>query len=102
MPVTCANAAKSSKSTPLASIRPRPEPPNAACASASLDGSLHGRKNTLMKTLESLPIAPELLAELQDAADKAFSGIRDPEIMRQACVRMDLVREEIRKKHGIL
>ena len=47
-------------------------------------------------------IPPELMAELRLAADRAAKGIRDPEIMRQACESMDRLREEIRKKHGIL
>lgn len=47
-------------------------------------------------------ITPELMAQLQEAADRAAKGIRDPEIMRQACESMDRQREEIRRKHGIL
>lgn len=47
-------------------------------------------------------ILPHLLAELQAAADRAARGIRDPEIMRQACESMDRLREEIRLQHGIL
>ena len=45
-------------------------------------------------------IPPELLTELQDAADKVAKGIRDPEAMRKACERMDRMREELRQKHG--
>ena len=47
-------------------------------------------------------IPPHVMAELQAAADRAAQGIRDPEIMLQACERMDRRREEIRQKHGIL
>ncbi len=47
-------------------------------------------------------IPPELLAEMQEVAERAAKGIRDPEAMRKACARMDRMREEIRKKHGIL
>jgi len=47
-------------------------------------------------------ISPELLAELQEAADKAAKGLRDPEEMRQACERMDRMREEVRQQHGVL
>lgn len=47
-------------------------------------------------------IPAELLAELQEAADRAARGIRDPEVMRQAAASMDRLREEIRKKHGLL
>ncbi len=47
-------------------------------------------------------IPPQIMAELQAAADRAAKGIRDPEIMAKACERMDQLREEIRRKHGIL
>ncbi len=47
-------------------------------------------------------ISPKVMAELQEAADNAAKGIRDPESMRQACERMDRRREEIRRKHGLL
>jgi len=55
-----------------------------------------------MKTLTPSTIAPELMVELQDAAEKAAKGIRDPEAMRRASANMDRLSEEIRKKHGIL
>ena len=56
-----------------------------------------------MATTESnQPIPHELLAELNEAARYAASGARDPEVMRQACERMDRISEEIRQKHGIL
>ncbi len=42
------------------------------------------------------------MAELQAAADRAAQGIRDPETMLRACERMDRLREEIRRKYGIL
>ena len=47
-------------------------------------------------------IPPEVMAELQEAADRAAKGIRDPEKTRLACERMDRLREEILQKHGIL
>ena len=47
-------------------------------------------------------IPPDLLAEMQAAVERAMSGIRDPEAMRQACARMDRIGEEIRQKHGVL
>jgi hypothetical protein len=43
---------------------------------------------------------PELMAELEEAARKAMSGVRDPEAMRRACERMDRMREENRKQFG--
>ena len=55
-----------------------------------------------MGTKETSGIPPELLAELQEAADRAARGVRDPEVMRRACERMDRMREEIRQKHGVL
>lgn len=47
-------------------------------------------------------INAELMARMQDAADKAAQGIRDPAEMRKACERMDRVREQIRQRHGLL
>ncbi len=47
-------------------------------------------------------ILPGLMAELQQAAERAAKGIRDPEAMRQACERMDRIGEQIRKRHGVL
>jgi hypothetical protein len=56
-----------------------------------------------MDKLEEAPtIAPELLAELQEAIDRAMKGDRDPEAMREACDRMDRMREETFRKHGLL
>jgi hypothetical protein len=46
-------------------------------------------------------IPPDLMAELQQAAQRAAKGIRDPEAMRQAAERMDRLREENRKKVGV-
>ena len=45
-------------------------------------------------------LTPEVMAELQAAAERAAQGIRDPEAMRQACERMDRAREEMRRKCG--
>ena len=47
-------------------------------------------------------IPAELMNELQNAADIAAKGIRDPETVRKACERMDRMREELRLKHGLL
>jgi hypothetical protein len=55
-----------------------------------------------MNTTQNNLIPPQLLAQLQEAADHAATGVRDPERMRQACERMDRLGEEIRKRNGIL
>jgi hypothetical protein len=47
-------------------------------------------------------IPPNVMAELQAAAERAANGLHDPETMTRACARMDRLREEIRQKHGIL
>ncbi len=47
-------------------------------------------------------LTPELLAEMEEAAKIAMSNVRDPEVMKKACERMDKMREEIYQKHGIL
>lgn len=52
-----------------------------------------------MSTVES---SPNIDRELETAIANAISGVRDPEAMRKAAERMDRVREEIRRMHGIL
>ncbi|HVC95524.1 MAG TPA: hypothetical protein VND64_17650 [Pirellulales bacterium] len=47
-------------------------------------------------------VPAELMAELQEAADRAAKGIRDPEAMSRTCERMDRIREEIFRKYGLL
>lgn len=44
----------------------------------------------------------ETMIRMQEAADNAAKGIRDPEDMRKAAEDMDRISEEIRKKHGLL
>jgi hypothetical protein len=55
-----------------------------------------------MKTKIVKGIPSDVMAELQEAANRVAAGIRDPEVARQSCLRMDKMREEIRKKHGLL
>jgi succinate dehydrogenase/fumarate reductase flavoprotein subunit len=55
-----------------------------------------------METKARSTIPTEIMAELQEAADRAAKGIRDPEAMRKACEEMDRIREEIRREHGVL
>ncbi len=55
-----------------------------------------------MKTIATSSIPPELFAELQEAAVRALKGIRDPDLMENACRDMDRIREEIRAEHGVL
>jgi len=55
-----------------------------------------------MKTIEKIAIPDEVMAEMQDAAERAAKGIRDPERMIRARQSMDRIREEIRKEHGVL
>jgi hypothetical protein len=55
-----------------------------------------------MATPEPSAIPPEVMAEMEEAARRAMSGVRDPEVMRRACERMDRISEEIRRKHGVL
>jgi hypothetical protein len=53
-----------------------------------------------MKPTEVSPIPAELMAEIQEAAENALKGIRDPEKAKEARQRMDRIREENRKKFG--
>jgi hypothetical protein len=46
--------------------------------------------------------SPEIVAEFEEAVRRIMAGERDPEAMRRACERMDRMREEVRKKHGLL
>ncbi len=45
-------------------------------------------------------ISAESMARMQEAADNAAKGIRDPEAMRKACEEMDQMREELRRRIG--
>jgi hypothetical protein len=45
-------------------------------------------------------IPPEILAELQERAERAAQRLRDPEDMRRACERMDRMREDLRQEIG--
>jgi len=47
-------------------------------------------------------ITPELEAEFQSAVRQAMSSRRDPEAMRRAAERMDRMREETYRQHGLL
>ena len=55
-----------------------------------------------MKTIDQIAIPAEVMAEMQDAVERAAKGIRDPERMKRARQSMDRIREEIRKEHGVL
>ena len=58
-----------------------------------------------MATIKKPPsgtIPPEVMAELQAAANRAAQGVRDPEVMRQACERMDHISAEVCRRHGVL
>ena len=47
-------------------------------------------------------ITPELEAEFLAAVQQAMSSKRDPEAMRRAAERMDRMREETYRQHGLL
>ncbi len=47
-------------------------------------------------------ITAELEAEFQAAVQQAMSTTRDPEAMRRAAERMDKLREETFRRHGML
>jgi len=46
--------------------------------------------------------APCAAAEMEEAARRALTNVRDSEAMKEACQGMDKLREEIKKKHGVL
>jgi hypothetical protein len=43
---------------------------------------------------------PEMIRELEEAVARLVRGIRDPQVMRRACQRMDQMREEMRHRIG--
>ena len=49
-----------------------------------------------------MSIDTSIMTELQEAADRAAKGIRDPEAMRKALRRLNATREEIRNRVGTL
>ena len=51
---------------------------------------------------KSVTIPRGIMSDLQEAASRAATGVRDPEKMRQACERMDRMREETSRKFGVL
>jgi peptide subunit release factor 1 (eRF1) len=55
-----------------------------------------------MNTTENNLITAELAAEMHQAVENAAKGIRDTERVKRARKSMDCIREEIRKKHGVL
>src|SRR5262249_49783890 len=60
------------------------------------------KETTMEKPEDSAAITPELLAEMQAACQRAMKGSRDPEAIRVACERMDRMREETYRMHGLL
>jgi len=47
-------------------------------------------------------LSVELQIAMEEAAQSAMSSVRDREEMKRACERMDILREETKKKHGVL
>jgi hypothetical protein len=55
-----------------------------------------------MKCAEYPAISEEVMNAMQEAAERAATGTRDPERTKRARQSMDHIREEIRKEHGVL
>ena len=54
-----------------------------------------------MATVEKPPaISTDLLIEMQERAERASKGVRDPVDAQRACERMDRMREELRQNIG--
>ncbi len=58
-------------------------------------------KERLLQLGAQAGIAKEVMRDLIDSCQMAASGAHDPEAMRQACARMDRMREENRHRFGI-
>ena len=73
----------------------------ADCSSGDMDLTVPQFMRTMkfMNTIETL-IPHEVMAELQEAADQAAKGLRDPDAARKACERMDRMREKNRQRFG--
>jgi hypothetical protein len=71
-----------------------------ACTGAALDIVGQLIDNQAMKAIQPTSGTPEVLADLEEAARYAASGVRDPEVMRRACQRMDVARENLRQEIG--
>jgi hypothetical protein len=54
-------------------------------------------ENVLMSTID---VAAK--QDLQESIRRLANGVRDPEIMRSACARMDRMREELRERIGTI
>jgi hypothetical protein len=61
-------------------------------------------ENTGMDTIDTKPtgISPEIMAELQEAIERAMRGERDRSAMRRAAESMDQTREAIARRCGIM
>ena len=56
-----------------------------------------------MKSIDTTSTIPaEIMAAVQEAAERAEREIRDPRAMRAACERMDRMRAETYRTHGLL
>ncbi|MBI3821218.1 MAG: hypothetical protein HY289_00895 [Planctomycetes bacterium] len=55
-----------------------------------------------MNTTEDNLISRKLATQMQEAVDNAAKRVRDPDRTKRARASMDRIREEIRKKHGVL
>jgi hypothetical protein len=58
--------------------------------------------NEHMKTTEQNLVPPEVAIQMQEAAENALKGIKDPLRVKRARQSMDRIREEIRKQYGVL
>ena len=64
-------------------------------------GRLESTQEETMATIDKpSAIPPEILAEMQERAERAAKGERDAEDMRRACERMDRMREDLRQEIG--
>ena len=59
-------------------------------------------ETTSLKPEVPLAFPPAVMFELQKAADDAAKGMRDHTVMQQACDRMDRMRKETFRLHGLL
>jgi hypothetical protein len=55
-----------------------------------------------MTTDETHVIPAEILADLEEAARYAATGVGNPEVLRRVAAQAAQIRDEIRRQHGVL
>lgn len=63
-----------------------------------IDSMLETVKNRSM----TIDVFTDVMAQMQEAAERAAKGVRDAEAAKLACKNMDRISEQILRRHGVL